>query len=52
MAIALIVLAIGSVLAGYVGVPHALGGQQRDRAFLEPSFEATRRRRRDRRGRR
>ena len=26
MAIALIVLAIGSVVAGYVGVPHALGG--------------------------
>ena len=29
MALALIVLAIGSVLAGYVGVPRALGGQQR-----------------------
>ena len=26
MAFALIVLAIGSVLAGYIGVPHALGG--------------------------
>ena len=31
MAIPLIVLAVGSVFAGYVGVPHALGGQQRDR---------------------
>src|SRR6185503_9719417 len=26
MALALIVLALGSVLAGYIGVPHALGG--------------------------
>ncbi len=26
MAFALIVLALGSVLAGYIGVPHALGG--------------------------
>ena len=32
MAIPLIVLAIGSVFAGYVGVPHALGGSQPDRA--------------------
>ena len=31
MAIALVVLAIGSILAGFVGVPHALGGQQPDR---------------------
>ena len=40
MAFALIVLAIGSVLAGLVGVPHALGGSNRIEAFLEPSFEA------------
>ena len=31
MAIALIVLAIGSVLAGFVGVPHALGGRTASR---------------------
>ncbi len=40
MAIALIVLAIGAVAAGYVGVPHALGGHNRIDAFLEPSFQA------------
>jgi NADH-quinone oxidoreductase subunit L len=40
MAIPLIVLAIGSVLAGYVGVPHILGGENRIERFLEPSFEA------------
>jgi NADH-quinone oxidoreductase subunit L len=39
MAIPLIVLAIGSVFAGYVGVPHALGGSNRLEAFLHPSFE-------------
>ena len=36
----LIVLAIGSVFAGYVGVPHALGGSNRIETFLEPRFEA------------
>jgi len=41
MAIPLIVLAIGSVVAGYVGVPHALGGSNRIEQFLEPSFEVT-----------
>jgi NADH-quinone oxidoreductase subunit L len=41
MAIPLIVLAIGSVLAGYVGVPHALGGSNRIESFLEPSFEVS-----------
>jgi len=40
MAIPLILLAIGSVVAGYVGVPHALGGHNRIETFLEPSFEA------------
>jgi len=38
MAFALIVLAIGSVLAGYAGFPHALGGSGRLERFLEPSF--------------
>jgi NADH-quinone oxidoreductase subunit L len=38
MAIPLIVLAIGSIIAGYVGVPHALGGSNRIEQFLEPSF--------------
>ena len=40
MAFALIVLAIGSVLAGYIGVPHALGGHNQLHAWLEPAFEA------------
>ena len=40
MALALIVLAVGSVLAGFVGIPHALGGHNRIEAFLEPAFEA------------
>jgi NADH-quinone oxidoreductase subunit L len=39
MAIALVVLALGSVLAGYVGVPNVLvHGGNRIEAFLEPSF--------------
>jgi len=41
MAIPLIVLAIGSILAGYVGVPHALGGSNRIETFLEPSFKVS-----------
>ena len=40
MAIPLILLAVGSVVAGYVGVPHALGGSNHIESFLEPSFEA------------
>jgi NADH-quinone oxidoreductase subunit L len=40
MALALIVLAIGSVAAGLVGVPHILGGGNRLGSFLEPAFEA------------
>jgi NADH-quinone oxidoreductase subunit L len=40
MAIALVVLAVGSVAAGYVGVPHALGGSNQLEQFLEPSFRA------------
>ncbi len=50
MAIPLIVLAIGSVLAGYVGVPHALGGSNRIEGYLEPSFEVTELARASRRG--
>jgi NADH-quinone oxidoreductase subunit L len=40
MALALIVLAVGSVVAGYVGLPHVLGGSNRIERFLEPSFRA------------
>jgi NADH-quinone oxidoreductase subunit L len=40
MAIALIVLAVGAVVAGYAGVPHALGGHNQIDTFLEPSFRA------------
>ena len=39
MAIPLIVLAIGSIVAGYVGIPHALGGHNAIEGFLEPAFE-------------
>ena len=39
MAIPLILLAIGSVVAGYVGVPHAIGGDNRIESFLHPAFE-------------
>jgi len=34
MAVPLVLLAIGSVVAGYVGVPHALGGANRIEGFL------------------
>jgi NADH-quinone oxidoreductase subunit L len=40
MAIALIVLAIGSVAAGWIGIPHAIGGHNQLEAWLEPAFEA------------
>jgi NADH-quinone oxidoreductase subunit L len=40
MATALIVLAIGSVVAGYVGVPAVLGGSNEIEHYLAPSFEA------------
>jgi NADH-quinone oxidoreductase subunit L len=39
MAVPLIVLAIGSTVAGFVGVPHALGGHNAIEGFLEPVFE-------------
>lgn len=38
MAFALILLAIGSVVAGYIGIPHALGGHNALGAWLEPAF--------------
>ena len=38
MAIPLVLLAIGAAVAGYVGVPHALGGHNQIERFLEPSF--------------
>jgi NADH-quinone oxidoreductase subunit L len=41
MATALIVLALGSIFAGYIGVPHALGGHNILGAWLEPAFNAT-----------
>ena len=40
MAFALIVLAMGSVLAGFIGVPHAIGGNNWIETFLEPAFLA------------
>ena len=40
MAFVLVVLAIGSVVAGFVGVPAALGGGNRIERFLHPSFVA------------
>jgi NADH-quinone oxidoreductase subunit L len=40
MAIVLVVLAVGSVAAGYVGVPAVLGGSNRIEHFLAPSFAA------------
>ena len=41
MAIALVVLAVGSVVAGYVGIPNALvHGGNRIEAYLAPSFQA------------
>jgi NADH-quinone oxidoreductase subunit L len=40
MALALIVLAIGSVIAGYAGLPPLLGGGDWFARYLEPSFGA------------
>jgi NADH-quinone oxidoreductase subunit L len=40
MAFALVILAIGSVFAGYIGVPHALGGHNMLGEWLAPSFAA------------
>ena len=32
---------LGSILAGYVGIPHALGGHNGLATWLEPAFQAT-----------
>jgi NADH-quinone oxidoreductase subunit L len=40
MALALVVLAIGSVVAGYAGLPSILGGTDWFARYLEPSFGA------------
>ena len=40
MALALVVLALGSVLAGYIGIPAALGGHNAIASWLAPSFSA------------
>jgi NADH-quinone oxidoreductase subunit L len=40
MALALVVLAVGSVLAGYIGIPGALGGRNALGSWLAPSFSA------------
>jgi NADH-quinone oxidoreductase subunit L len=40
MAAALMVLALGSIVAGYWGLPHVLGGSNRVETFLAPSFHA------------
>ena len=41
MATALIVLAIGSIAAGWINIPHALGGHATLAEWLEPAFNAT-----------
>ena len=41
MATALVVLALGSILAGYVNLPHALGGHAAMHEWLTPVFNAT-----------
>jgi NADH-quinone oxidoreductase subunit L len=40
MALALILLAVGSAFAGYIGLPQALHGSNRLEQFLAPSFAA------------
>ncbi|OFW49862.1 MAG: NADH-quinone oxidoreductase subunit L [Acidobacteria bacterium RIFCSPLOWO2_12_FULL_68_19] len=39
MALVLVVLAVGSAVAGYIGMPHGLGGDNQLAAWLAPSFE-------------
>jgi NADH-quinone oxidoreductase subunit L len=41
MAAALVVLAVGSIVAGYVNIPHALGGHAALHEWLTPVFNAT-----------
>jgi NADH-quinone oxidoreductase subunit L len=40
MAIPLIILAVGSIVAGFIGIPHALGGHNWIHGFLDPAFQA------------
>ena len=40
MTLPLMVLAIGAIVAGFIGVPHVLHGNNAIEAFLEPSFAA------------
>jgi NADH-quinone oxidoreductase subunit L len=40
MAIVLVILAIGSVAAGYIGIPAVIGGSNHIEHFLDPSFTA------------
>jgi NADH-quinone oxidoreductase subunit L len=40
MTVPLMALAIGAIVAGFVGVPEALGGNNAIKKFLEPSFTA------------
>ncbi|MGH9668896.1 MAG: proton-conducting transporter membrane subunit, partial [Terriglobales bacterium] len=39
MTLPLILLALGSIFAGYLGLPHSLGGENRFEQFLAPVFE-------------
>jgi len=41
MATALVVLAVGSIVAGYVNIPHAWGGHTALNEWLKPVFNAT-----------
>ena len=41
MTFPLMVLALGAILAGFVGIPAALGGGNAIEHFLEPSFTAS-----------
>jgi NADH-quinone oxidoreductase subunit L len=40
MALALLVLAVGSIAAGYIGIPHTLGGHNELHTWLDPVFHA------------
>jgi len=42
MTFPLMALAVGAIVAGFVGIPAALGGGNAIESFLEPSFTATR----------
>ena len=41
MATALVVLAVGSIVAGYINIPHALGGHAALHEWLTPAFNVT-----------